>query len=170
MAYSDLIVNYTDSLSSVFTLMSQSMKRLYLVFLTVNCLRGISIGDIQRAIIANIPMDVPVSKVMRREYTFCNTVNQSEAEIKYEMLKHRMEFMPVIDGEGNFCERLFSGKDIIEKPVVTCRLSFRFTCCHYGWWTRNSLETINKCTSQTAYISEKTILEDIIGSIRGVWI
>lgn len=32
MAYSDLIVNYTDSLSSVFTLMSQSMKRLYLVF------------------------------------------------------------------------------------------------------------------------------------------
>ena len=64
MAYSDLIVNYTDSLSSVFTLMSQSMKRLYLVF-DGELFKGvISIGDIQRAIIANIPMDVPVSKVM----------------------------------------------------------------------------------------------------------
>ena len=40
----------------------------------------ISIGDIQRAIIANIPMEAPISKVMRREYTFA-TINESEAEI-----------------------------------------------------------------------------------------
>lgn len=39
------------------------------------------------------------------------------------MLKHRMEFMPVIDGEGNLRKVIF-WEDIIEKPVVTCRYPF----------------------------------------------
>lgn len=80
MNIKDFIVNYTDSLSFVFTLMSQSLKRLYLVFDGEQFKGVISIGDIQRAIIANIPMEAPISKVMRREYTFA-TINESEAEI-----------------------------------------------------------------------------------------
>ena len=109
MNIKDFIVNYTDSLSFVFTLMSQSLKRLYLVFDGEQFKGVISIGDIQRAIIANIPMEAPISKVMRREYTFA-TINESEAEIKYAMLKNRMEFMPIVDEDGNLQRVIFLGR------------------------------------------------------------
>lgn len=161
MNIKDFIVNYTDSLSFVFTLMSQSLKRLYLVFDGEQFKGVISIGDIQRAIIANIPMEAPISKVMRREYTFA-TINESEAEIKYAMLKNRMEFMPIVDEDGNL-QRVIFWEDVIEKPVMACRSPFNLPVVIMAGGQGTRLKPLtNVLPKPLIPISEKTILEDIM--------
>lgn len=72
----------------------------------------ISIGDIQRAIVKQIPLETPIEKVLRNidELTVASS-NQPFAEIKSLMVKHRAEFMPVIDSAGNLVN-LFLWEDI----------------------------------------------------------
>jgi hypothetical protein len=56
----------------------------------------LSIGDIQRAIIKNMPMDQPISSVLR-ENPKIGTTDWSLEEIKAEMIQFRMEFLPIVD-------------------------------------------------------------------------
>lgn len=72
----------------------------------------LSIGDIQRAIIKNISLDSSISKILREKITVCFE-NDDMEKIKSEMIKHRSEFMPVLDSEGkiadlHFWEDIFS--------------------------------------------------------------
>lgn len=66
-------------------------KKLLIVFCGDKFKSLLSIGDIQRAIISNIPLDTPVSEVVRKNVTVGYT-NQSAEEIKALMLKFRRNF------------------------------------------------------------------------------
>jgi len=56
----------------------------------------LSLGDIQRAILDNVSLDLPVSNIMR---TDCKVASRefSEQAIKELMLKERIECMPIVD-------------------------------------------------------------------------
>lgn len=87
----------------------------------------LSIGDIQRAIIANVPLEDPVSKILRPEVRVAKDTDDKE-QIKVQMLARRNDFMPIIDDNHRvidviFWDDLFDSKHDREKaqlnlPVV----------------------------------------------------
>lgn len=89
----------------------------------------LSIGDIQRAIIRGQDLKEPVQKILRDpSRQRVASAEDPRSEIEKSILQHRMEFMPVVDGEGRvvdlvFWENVFEGKDRIPRsdlrvPVV----------------------------------------------------
>lgn len=87
----------------------------------------ITIGDIQRAIIKNLPLDTIVDSIKRNSIHVAST-NDDLENIKQWMLAERDECMPIIDQEGNiadviFWEDLFTkdnnrNKSKIDTPVI----------------------------------------------------
>lgn len=80
----------------------------------------LSIGDIQRAIIANVQLDEPVTKILRSEVRVAN-VNDDKDKIMSYMKERRNDFMPIIDDEKRvvdviFWEDLFESKREKENP------------------------------------------------------
>ncbi|NNC95041.1 MAG: NTP transferase domain-containing protein [Chitinophagales bacterium] len=71
----------------------------------------LSIGDIQRAIIKNANLNDPIEGILRKEVVVANVKNTFE-EIKAEIIKHRAEYMPVIDDENNLV-KLYFWNDVI---------------------------------------------------------
>lgn len=70
----------------------------------------LSIGDVQRAIIRNMPMSAPVSEIDRTELVVCST-GDTEDHIRGQMLKHRTVFMPVL-APGRRIERVVFWDDV----------------------------------------------------------
>ncbi len=63
----------------------------------------VSIGDIQRAIINNVPMDAPIAQVLRKQVRICRT-GDSFDRIKEIMQEFRTVFMPVVDDKNNLVD------------------------------------------------------------------
>ncbi|MCB2219440.1 MAG: nucleotidyltransferase family protein [Bacteroidetes bacterium] len=121
----------------------------------------ISIGDLQRAIIKNVPMDTKIKNILRRNIYVADD-NEDTNAIKKRMLESRVEFMPIIDSEKNiinilFWEDVFSSgqKRIIKKinlPVVIMA---------GGKGTRLKPLT-NVLPKALIPIGEKTMIEEIV--------
>jgi len=86
--------------------MEANLYRLLLVFDGEEFKGVVSIGDIQRSIIKNIPMTSPIRDVMRKNYTFAHVGDKPQA-IREMMLERRIEMMPVLDAEGNLVDVYF---------------------------------------------------------------
>ena len=82
----------------------------------------LSIGDIQRAIIANVPLESPVSKILRPEVRVAKDTDDKE-QIKSYMLARRNDFMPIVDDNRRvvdviFWDDLFETKQKKENPEL----------------------------------------------------
>ena len=60
----------------------------------------VSIGDLQRAIIKNLPMDSKIKNVLRNNISIADEKEDFNS-VKNKMLESRVEFMPIIDSEKN---------------------------------------------------------------------
>lgn len=70
----------------------------------------VSIGDIQRAIIRNRPLDTPVAAVLRHDVRLAREAEPFEV-IRRRMIEHRIECMPVLN-EQNELVRVYFWDDI----------------------------------------------------------
>lgn len=86
----------------------------------------VSIGDIQRALIKNIPLHTPVAEILRDDVEVANEFDNIDI-IKSQMIATRTECMPVISKEGKlldviFWDELYANnnfkKESINLPVV----------------------------------------------------
>ena len=122
------IIYVRNSLLQALKIMDSTGFRSLLVLDEKDSFSGIlSIGDIQRAIIKNIPLSTLVCDILRKNprIAFEET---SLVQIKEEMLQFRMEFMPVIDKQNKikniyfwdelFLEQKFPPKKQFNLPVV----------------------------------------------------
>ena len=66
----------------------------------------ISIGDIQRAIIKNSPLETLIENVLRAEVKVAH-IDDSPDEVREQIMEHRAEFMPVIDEQNNLVDLIF---------------------------------------------------------------
>lgn len=66
----------------------------------------LSIGDIQRAIIANMSFETEVKEVLREKVEVCRVGDTSDY-IKKVMVTHRTEFMPVIDDQNKLVDIIY---------------------------------------------------------------
>lgn len=66
----------------------------------------LSIGDIQRAIIANVPLESPIEKILRDKVNVAKQGDDRERIIS-RMKERRNDFMPIVDEEGNIVDVIF---------------------------------------------------------------
>lgn len=102
--------------------MDEQNRRLLIVFDKGKFNGLISIGDIQRAIIRNIPLNSPIKSIMRISFTTASD-NEDAETIKSRMLESRIEFIPVLDKNRElvkvfFWEDFFPGSSVLNKKVL----------------------------------------------------
>ncbi len=98
--------------------MDATFRRLLLVFDGNHFKNIISIGDIQRAIIKNIPFETPINEILRKE-TVISNINEGIEIIEKRMLEQRIECMPIVDSNNNLVDVIF-WEDIfsdLKKPI-----------------------------------------------------
>jgi dTDP-glucose pyrophosphorylase len=94
------------SLMDAIKKMDAEEVKLLLVFEKSRFRSVLSIGDIQRAIIRNVGMDVEVGSILRNQITLCYS-DEPQSTVKNKMLKVRAECMPIIDRSGELVDVLF---------------------------------------------------------------
>ncbi|QNJ96709.1 nucleotidyltransferase family protein [Constantimarinum furrinae] len=125
---SHLLISQNESLTRALKQMDAVDRKLLLVIDEDNEYKSLlSVGDIQRHLIKNQDFNAAVFQALRPNLRVASTT-QSKAEIRTEMLKFRMEFMPVLSPEKKlvdviFWEDLFeekhtSGSGELDIPVV----------------------------------------------------
>ena len=107
--------------------MDAQETKLLLVFDENKFIGILSIGDIQRAIIKNINLQTKIEFILRKNFLFAHSSDTVE-KIKKDMLKHRTEYMPILDNSNKLVDVLFwddifnetheTNKTKIDIPVV----------------------------------------------------
>lgn len=163
-----IIIN--GNLSIIESLRAMDSKRMKsLIVFDKKLFKGIiTIGDLQRAIIAKMDLDTPIIRIidnLTKEYA---SVNDTQETIKASMIEMRAEFMPILDGEELidviFWEDIFPEVNIalnrekIDLPVVIMA---------GGKGTRLKPLT-NVVPKPLVPVGDKTILEIILDQFESI--
>jgi dTDP-glucose pyrophosphorylase len=120
----------------------------------------LSIGDIQRAIIKNLPLESRVSEVLRPNPKIADK-NTSIDDIRNEMLKYRMEFLPVIDEKKGIKDVFFWDELFIDK-LLPPKKQFNLPVVIMAGGLGNRLKPItNVIPKPLIPFGEKTMIEEI---------
>lgn len=152
------------TIRDAFAKMDQDIVRLLCVLEDDQYVGIVSAGDIQRAIIANYSLETQIVSVFRSEVRVAKA-GDSFDEIRELMLKHRTEFMPVLDENGvlvdiHFWDDVFSTTE----PEVG-QVNLPVIIMAGGKGTR--LKPISNILPKPLFpLSEKTILEEIMDRFK----
>lgn len=161
MEFSFLQIDSSATILSALEKMERVQRKLLLVY-SGNVFTGIiSIGDIQRAVIKNIPLGEGISKIMRSNYTHCS-ISDNKADVYKKMLKERIECMPVVDENGALVDVIF-WSDIFSEgtPVDFSPIHLPVVIMAGGKGTRLKPLT-NIYPKPLIPIGEKTVIETIM--------
>jgi len=86
--------------------MDETEAKLLMVTDDGHLLGLLSIGDVQRGILARLPMSTPAGKILRKDFLYCG-VNDNPQKIRELMLENRCEYMPLV-GENFTLVKSFS--------------------------------------------------------------
>lgn len=152
-------ISIKASLIDALKQMDQIDHKLLLVLDNKKFVGLVSIGDLQRAIINNKPLNTPLASILRKEIK-TGSVSDSESSIKDLMLKYRMEFCPVISKEGEI-ENIYFWEDLFEdshKSIVQFDVPVVIMAGGYGTRLRPLTNVLPK---PLIPIGAKTMLEEI---------
>ena len=102
--------------------MDEAKARILLVFDNEHFEGVITIGDIQRAIIKNITLNEPISRVLDKDKIY-GYLSDGKSVIKEKMRKMRAEVMPILDDKGElidiwFWNDLFKDTELTEREII----------------------------------------------------
>ena len=159
--YKEISIKPTDTILFALKKMDRNNRKLLLVQADGVFHSLLSIGDIQRAILANIDLKIPVSDIVRSEVRVAHSTDNIE-NIKDRMRLKRNEFMPVLS-ENNFIKEVIFWEDVIseERKVIPLKEKLPVVIMAGGKGTRLAPLT-NVLPKPLIPIGEKTILEDIM--------
>ena len=135
---------------------------------TDNHFEGIvTIGDIQRAIIKNIPLDAPLSAIIDKDKEYASP-SESLESIREKMIILRAECMPVIDSRGDIVE-IYFWEDLFKYEEHTHRekIDLPVVIMAGGKGTRLKPLT-NVIPKPLVPVGEKTILEIILDQFESI--
>jgi len=155
------IIKKAETLITALKIMDSTGFRSLLVLDTNDLFAGIlSIGDIQRAIIKNIPLDTLVSDVLRQNPRIAHE-DTPLGQIKEEMLQYRMEFVPVIDNANHVKNIYFWDELFLDKKLPPQKL-FNLPVVIMAGGSGSRLKPLtNVLPKPLIPIGEKTIIEEI---------
>lgn len=161
MNYSLLKIDQDSSILFALKKMDSIQRKLLLVF-KEDIFKGLlSIGDIQRAIIQGVSLDVAIKNILRKNVRIA-TDGCSDQEIKTMMLEYRMECLPVLNEKGSLSkvvmwEDVFSEKD----PLSVAKFHLPIVIMAGGQGVRLRPLT-NIIPKPLIPIGKKTLMEDIM--------
>ena len=101
------IISSDKNIIQTMKLMDNAYTKLLLVFDGEKFLGIITNGDLQRAIIAHIPFDTPIGKIVNRKGKLFAHEWDDRDKIKEWMLANRAELMPVLDANDELVDVIF---------------------------------------------------------------
>jgi dTDP-glucose pyrophosphorylase len=123
----------------------------------------LSLGDIQRAIIKNFPLDTPVDAVLRELITIVNDQDSFE-DVKNLMVSKRVEAMPVVDALG-YLKKVIYWEDIMPEEEVKLPVKLDLPVVIMAGGKGSRLRPItNVLPKPLIPIGNKTMIEDIMDS------
>lgn len=155
-----ILVKRDDTLLSALKKMDKYGNRL-LIVLENNTFAGLlSAGDIQRAIIQNIPLNTSINEILRPNIRIARP-DDSFNSIKQMMLKYRMEFCPVVAANGCI-DKVYYWNDIFGNKNVYPRNQFRLPVVIMAGGLGSRLRPLtNVLPKPLIPVREKTMLEEI---------
>lgn len=120
----------------------------------------LSIGDIQRAIIRNIPLESEIHQILRKQIRVAHHDEEFEV-IRQRMLAYRTECMPVLDQEQNLVDIYFWDDIFLHQKRNEAVLTAPVVIMAGGRGTRLKPLT-NVIPKPLIPIGEKTIIEIIL--------
>lgn len=144
----------------------QKVKMLF-VFDAGHFVSILTIGDIQRAIVNNIALETPISKIIRLNKKYAH-VGETMDEIRKKMLDLRAECMPVLDEHGELVDVVF-WRDLFEKEETDLRPKIDLPVVIMAGGKGTRLKPItNVIPKPLVPIGEKTILEEIMDKFEAI--
>ena len=157
----NISIDYKSSIMQSLKMMDTQKVKLLFVF-SEDKFRGLlTIGDIQRAIIAGVDLSNGLSEILDTKKIFAS-IDDNLSSIKEQMFKLRAECMPVLDTKGNLVDVYF-WKDLFgrkEKKQKT-QLNIPVVIMAGGKGTRLAPLT-NVFPKPMIPVGEKTIIETIM--------
>ena len=121
----------------------------------------LSIGDIQRAIIENIDLNMPISYIAESDKAVAKS-GDSIVDIKQLMLKMRCEYMPIVN-DCNKIESVVFWSELFEGKKGDSKLNLNMPVVIMAGGKGSRLKPItNVLPKPLIPIGDKTILEDIM--------
>lgn len=167
--YKSLIVQSTSSIISTMRQMDAVRHKSLLVFKQDRFYSIVTIGDLQRAIIANYDLNSPIVEIIHVEGKQYAYSSEDYDTIKRRMLKIRCEFMPILDEDGNLFDVYF-WKDLFPDEytgLVKQPIDLPVVIMAGGLGSRLKPLT-NVLPKPLVPIGEKTILEDIMDQFESI--
>tara|TARA_R110001632_G_scaffold186410_2_gene306797 strand:- start:1699 stop:2790 length:1092 start_codon:yes stop_codon:yes gene_type:complete len=157
-----LVINEEASITEAFKLMDRIDKKLLLIVNSNQEYKSVvSVGDIQRHLIKTQDFKASVFQVVRPNIRVAE-VSQSIAEIKSEMLKFRMEFMPVLNSEKQLVDVVF-WDDLFKETQVLNKSNLDIPVVIMAGGKGERLKPITNIIPKPLIpIGEQTIMERII--------
>jgi len=136
-------------------------KKLLIVIKNKKFIGLLSIGDIQRAIIQNKPLETKIVDILRKNIRVIDPSDSFDI-IKQMMLEHRMELCPVVNENGEI-EEVYFWEDIFieKKPKPAKQFDLPVVIMAGGIGSRLKPLT-NVLPKPLIPLDEKSIIEEII--------
>lgn len=153
-------------LDAMKTMDTQKVKTLF-VFDGVLFEGLLTLGDIQRAIIKNIALSEPVSRILNKKKVY-GYITEGEDAIKEKIRRMRAEVMPILDEKGEvvdvwFWNDLFKKTELIQREQI----SLPVVIMAGGKGTRLKPIT-NVIPKPLVPIGDNTILEEIMDQFEAI--
>jgi len=140
--------------------MDDLARKLLIVTSNDNYIGLLSIGDIQRAIIANKPLKNAIHSVLRKDIRIAKP-GDSFASVKEMMLEYRMELCPVVN-EKNEIVKVYFWEDIFQEEVPKSINKFNLPVVIMAGGLGTRLKPLtNVIPKPLIPLGAKTIIEEI---------
>ena len=127
----------------------------------------LTIGDIQRAIIRNVEMTCPISKILDRQKIYAMESESIDC-IKTVMFKEGIDCMPVLNKNGDIIDVLFWA-DVFQQTVTEIREKIEFPVVIMAGGKGTRLKPItNVIPKPLIPVGDKTILEEIMDQFESI--
>lgn len=163
----DRIINPSVSLLDAMKQMDEFMFKTLFVLNKEHFEGIVTLGDIQRAIINNVALKEPVSKILDRNKIY-GYKNEEEEAIKGKMRKIRAEVMPILNERGELVDVWF-WDELFQKTELTQREKINLPVVIMAGGKGTRLKPItNVIPKPLVPVGDKTILEVIMDQFESI--
>lgn len=163
------IIDATMTLIQTMKKMDEGYTKSLIVFEKEKFVGIITNGDLQRAIIAKVPFDTPIIKVVDNSNKCYAHEGDNREDIKNWMVEKRAEFMPVLDTQEDLVDVIF-WDDVISETIVEDnrgKIDLPVVIMAGGKGTRLKPIT-NVIPKPLVPVGDKTILEVIMDQFESI--
>ncbi len=161
------VISRAASLIDAMKQMDEAKVKILFVFNEKHFEGIVTIGDIQRAIINNISLKEPVSKILKRNKIYGSS-SEGEDSIKEKMRRMRAEVMPILGEDGELADVWF-WEDLFKKSELAQREKIKLPVIIMAGGKGTRLKPItNVIPKPLVPIGDKTILETILDQFEEI--